>query len=79
MRVRKSKAARSRHLLSLSRQAVRLISSNFLEVIAVRDHSEHHRLLRTLRDGLPQQAREIAEQHVLTAGRSLAEWLNAND
>lgn len=73
-----NQAARSRHLLSLIRQAVRLIPSNFLEVMPVHDHDEHHQLLRALRGGQAQQAREIAEQHVLGAGKSLAEWLAAN-
>ena len=68
-------AARSRQLLSLIRQAVRLIPSNFLEVIQVHEHDQ---LLRALRDRQAQRAREIGEQHVLGAGKSLAGWLAAN-
>jgi DNA-binding GntR family transcriptional regulator len=70
-----NEAARSPQLLSLIRQAVRLIPSNFLAVMPVHDLSEHHQLLRALRGGQAQQARDIAEQHVLAAGQSLAEWL----
>ncbi|HEY3882648.1 MAG TPA: GntR family transcriptional regulator [Trebonia sp.] len=69
-------AAGSRHLLSLIRQAVRMIPSNFLEVMRVHDPGEHHLLLAALRDGQAERAREVAEQHVLAAGKSLAEWLS---
>ncbi len=72
-----NEAARSAQLLSLIRQAVRLIPSNFLEVIKVHDSSEHDQLVRALRGRQTQRAREIAEQHVLAAGKSLAEWLAA--
>ena len=70
-----NQAAGSQQLLSLIRQAVRMIPSNFLEVMPVHDSSEHDHLLRALRGGQAPQAREIAERHVLTAGKSLAEWL----
>ena len=72
-----NQAARSQQLRSLIRQAVRMIPSNFLEVMPVHDSGEHDHLLRALRNGQGPQAREIAEQHVLTAGKSLAEWLSA--
>ncbi|MGD0700650.1 MAG: GntR family transcriptional regulator [Trebonia sp.] len=72
-----NEAARSPQLLSLIRQAVRLIPSNFLEVMPVHDSSEHDQLFRALRGRQAQQAREIGEQHVLAAGKSLAEWLAA--
>lgn len=70
-----NEASGSRHLLSLIRQAVRMIPSNFLEVIPVHDDGEHRRLLDALRDGQAHRAREISELHVLDAGRSLAGWL----
>jgi DNA-binding GntR family transcriptional regulator len=72
-----NEAARSRHLLSLIRQAVRLIPSNFLTVMPVHDNREHQQLLTALRAGHAKRAREVAEQHVLTAGKSLADWLTA--
>ena len=70
-----NQAAGSQQLLSLIRQAVRMIPSNFLEVMPVHDSSEHDHLLQALRSGQAPQAREIAERHVLTAGKSLAKWL----
>ncbi|UGQ15058.1 GntR family transcriptional regulator [Yinghuangia sp. ASG 101] len=74
-----NEASRSPHLLSLIRQAVRLIPSNYLEVIPMHDQSgEHDELLRALRDGRARQARDVAERHVLSAGVSLAEWLSEN-
>ncbi|HEY6790934.1 MAG TPA: GntR family transcriptional regulator [Trebonia sp.] len=71
-------AAGSQQLLSLIRQAVRMIPSNFLEVMPVHDSGEHHHLLQALRGRQAPQAREIAERHVLTAGKFLAEWLSGN-
>ncbi len=74
-----NEASGSPHLLSLIRQAVRLIPSNYLEVIPMHDQTaEHDDLLRALRERRPQQARDIAERHVLAAGVSLAEWLAEN-
>ena len=68
-------AARSGHLLSLIRQAVRLIPSNFLAVIPVDDQSEHQQLVHHLRAGDAHAARQMAEDHVLAAGRALVDWL----
>jgi len=70
-------AAGSKHLLSLIRQAVRLIPSNFLAVIPVRTHdgSEHEQLMSHIRNGDAARARAVAERHVLAAGESLASWL----
>jgi DNA-binding GntR family transcriptional regulator len=72
-----NKAAGSKHLLSLIRQAVRLIPSNFLAVIPVQSHddSEHEQVMRHIRAGDSAQARAVAERHVLAAGESLAAWL----
>jgi DNA-binding GntR family transcriptional regulator len=55
-----------------------MIPFNFLEVMPVHDSSEHHHLLQALRNGQAPQARDVAERHVLTAGKSLAEWLSGN-
>lgn len=70
-----NEAADSRQLLVLIRQAVRLIPSNFLAVVPVRDRSDHEELLKELERGRAQQARRVAEKHVLSAGESLAVWL----
>jgi DNA-binding GntR family transcriptional regulator len=74
-----NRAARSRQLLGLLGQAVRLIPSNFLEVMPVHNNSEHEQLLQAVRGGQPRRARVIAERHVLEAGRSLADWLKQAD
>lgn len=72
-----NEAAGSKHLLSLIRQAVRLIPSNYLAVMPVnaRDRLEHEQLLRHISDGDTAAARAVAEQHVLAAGASVAGWL----
>jgi DNA-binding GntR family transcriptional regulator len=72
-----NEAGGSKHLLSLIRQAVRLIPSNYLAVIPVRAHDgiEHEQLLHYLTRGDAAAARAVAEQHVLAAGASVAGWL----
>jgi DNA-binding GntR family transcriptional regulator len=72
-----NEAAGSKHLLSLIRQAVRLIPSNYLAVMPGRatDGIEHEQLLRYITDGDPSAARAAAEQHVLDAGAAAARWL----
>ena len=70
-----NRAAGVPHLLSLMRQAVRLIPSNFLAVIPVHNQAEHAELLDCLRRGDGMRAREVAEQHVLGGGEALANWL----
>ena len=72
-----NEAADSKHLLSLIRQAVRLIPSNYLAVMPVRTHDglEHEQLLHRITDGDAPAARAVAEQHVLAAGASVAGWL----
>jgi DNA-binding GntR family transcriptional regulator len=74
-------AAGSAHLLSLIRQAVRLIPSNFLAVVPVHtdDDDEHAQLLALVRRGRPTQARAVAERHVQKAGTALVEWLSEQD
>jgi len=72
-----NEAAGAKHLLSLIRQAVRLIPSNYLAVMPVRaqDISEHEQLVSHIRRRDAAAARAVAEQHVLAAGDSLAGWL----
>lgn len=74
------RAAHSPRLLAQLRQAARAVPSNFLTVFPEHEKhslSEHEELLDALeaRDG--ELARRIAERHVLDAGRSLADWLDA--
>jgi DNA-binding GntR family transcriptional regulator len=72
-----NEAAQSKALLSLIRQAVRLIPSNFLAVVPVEANGDqdHAELLSAIGSGLEPQAREIAERHVLAAGEALVHWL----
>jgi DNA-binding GntR family transcriptional regulator len=70
-----NKAAGSQHLVSLIRQSVRLIPSNFLAVIPVHNQDEHEELLSDIRKGRSLHARRVAERHVLGAGEALARWL----
>jgi DNA-binding GntR family transcriptional regulator len=72
-----NEAAQSKALLSLIRQAVRLIPSNFLAVVPVEANGDqdHAELLWAIGSGLEPQAREIAERHVLAAGEALVHWL----
>jgi DNA-binding GntR family transcriptional regulator len=72
-----NKAAGSKHLLSLIRQAVRLIPSNYLAVMPIRAHDslEHEQLAIHISNGDAAAARAAAERHVLAAGESLADWL----
>jgi DNA-binding GntR family transcriptional regulator len=70
-----NQASRSPHLLSLLRQAVRLIPSNYLAVMPVGDNDEHEQLLAAMHARDAVTARDIAEAHVLSAGQSLADWL----
>lgn len=72
------RAARSPQLLTLIRQAVRAVPSNFFDVFPDQQghsHAEHRALAEALvgRDG--PAARIIMENHVNSAGASLAEWL----
>jgi DNA-binding GntR family transcriptional regulator len=71
-------AAHSRRLLAQIRQAVRVVPSNFFAMFPDHEHNaleEHQALVSALTDRDADKARDIAERHVLDAGRSLAEWL----
>jgi DNA-binding GntR family transcriptional regulator len=72
------RAAHSPRLMAQIKQAARVVPTNFLTLFP--DHEKHslddHReLLDAFADRDAGRAREIAERHVLDAGRSLAEWL----
>ncbi|PJE24961.1 MAG: GntR family transcriptional regulator [Mycobacterium sp.] len=72
------RAAHSPRLMAQIKQAARVVPTNFLTLFP--DHEKHslddHReLLDAFADRDTGRAREIAERHVLDAGRSLAEWL----
>jgi DNA-binding GntR family transcriptional regulator len=72
------RAAHSRRLMAQIRQAVRVVPSNFLAMFPEHEHhslEDHQALVAALADGEAERARDIAERHVLDAGRSLAEWL----
>lgn len=72
------RAAHSPQLLIQIRHAARVVPTNFLTVFPEHEHhslEDHRRLVVALADGHAEAARAIAEQHVLDAGRSLAEWL----
>ena len=72
------RAAHSRRLMAQIRQAVRVVPSNFLAMFPEHElHSldDHQALVSALADGDAEQARSIAERHVLDAGHSLASRL----
>lgn len=74
------RAAHSSRLLTQIRQAARVVPTNFLVLFPDHErHSldEHEALLDALDERDSENARKIAERHVLDAGRSLAEWLAA--
>ncbi|MGN2639286.1 GntR family transcriptional regulator [Nocardia takedensis] len=75
------RASHSPRLLTQIRQAARVVPSNFLRLFPEREqHSleDHNRLLDALTARDAPNARDIAEHHVLEAGRSLTEWLRRN-
>ena len=74
------RAAHSRRLLAQIRQAVRVVPSNFLAMFPEHEHhslDDHQALVSALADGDAEKARDIAERHVLEAGRSLASRLQS--
>ena len=74
------RAAHSRRLLAQIRQAVRVVPSNFLAMFPEHEHhslDDHQALVSALADGDAEKARDIAERHVLEAGRSLASRLES--
>jgi DNA-binding GntR family transcriptional regulator len=76
------RAAHSRRLMAQIRQAVRVVPSNFFAMFPEHEHNaldEHRALVTALADREADKARDIAERHVLDAGRSLAERLQQAD
>ena len=74
------RAAHSRRLMAQIRQAVRVVPSNFLAMFPEHEHhslDDHQALVSALADGDAEKARDIAERHVLEAGRSLASRLQS--
>jgi DNA-binding GntR family transcriptional regulator len=72
------RASHSRRLMAQIRQAVRVVPSNFFGMFPEHEHDaieEHRALVAAMADRDADQARDIAERHVLDAGRSLADWL----
>lgn len=72
------RAAHSPQLLIQIRHAARVVPTNFLTVFPEHEHhslEDHRKLVAALADGDAEASRAIAEQHVLDAGRSLADWL----
>lgn len=76
------RAAHSRRLMAQIRQAVRVVPSNFLAMFPEHEHhslDDHQALVSALADGNAENARDIAERHVLDAGQSLASRLEQTD
>jgi DNA-binding GntR family transcriptional regulator len=72
------RAAHSPRLMAQIRQAVRVVPSNFFAMFPEHEHhalEEHQALVSALADGDAENARDIAERHVLDAGHSLASRL----
>jgi DNA-binding GntR family transcriptional regulator len=78
-------AARSPRLLVYLRQAIRVVPGNFFELFPEQQHRsehEHAALLAAMARGDASTARRVAEDHVLTAGQALGDFLaalNANE
>jgi DNA-binding GntR family transcriptional regulator len=76
-----NRAARSPRLLTYLRQAVRVVPGNYFELFPEqeqRSRVEHAALLDAMDRGDGSAARALMEQHVLTAGEALADWLESN-
>jgi DNA-binding GntR family transcriptional regulator len=76
------RASHSRRLMAQIRQAVRVVPSNFFAMFPEHEHEaleEHRALVAALSDRDADKARDIAERHVVDAGRSLAERLQHAD
>jgi len=70
--------ARSPRLFTYLRQAVRVVPGNFFELFPEQEERsmrEHAALLEAMTRSDAREARALAEEHVLTAGAALGEWL----
>jgi DNA-binding GntR family transcriptional regulator len=75
-----NRAARSPRLLVYLRQAIRVVPGNFFELFPEQEHRskhEHAALLEAMAAGDASTARHVAEDHVLTAGHALGDFLAA--
>lgn len=73
-----NQASGSPRLLTFLRQAVRVVPASYFELFperATRRRREHAALLDAIERGDAAAARAINEDHVLTAGETLGEWL----
>jgi DNA-binding GntR family transcriptional regulator len=73
-------SARSPRLLVYVRQAIRVVPGNFFELFPEQQHRskhEHAALLGAMAVGNAAMARRVAEDHVLTAGQALGDFLAA--
>jgi DNA-binding GntR family transcriptional regulator len=73
-------AARSPRLLVYLRQAIRVVPGNYFELFPEQQHrstQEHAALLGAMAAGDASMARQVMEDHVLTAGHALGDFLAA--
>jgi DNA-binding GntR family transcriptional regulator len=73
-------AARSPRLLVYLRQAIRVVPGNYFDLFPEQEHrsrDEHAALLEAMTAGDAALARRVAEDHVLTAGHALGDYLTA--
>jgi DNA-binding GntR family transcriptional regulator len=76
------RTAHSPRLSAQIRQAARVVPSNFLTLFPEHEEhalDEHEQLIDAIAAHDTTAARTIAERHVLDAGRSLADWLGADE
>ena len=75
-------AARSPRLLVYLRQAIRAVPGNYFDLFPEQEHRsrrEHAALLAAMAAGDAALARQVAEDHVRTAGHALGDYLAALD
>jgi DNA-binding GntR family transcriptional regulator len=73
-------AARSPRLLVYLRQAIRVVPGTYFELFPEQQHRskrEHAALLAAMAAGDATLARRVAEDHVLSAGHALGDYLSA--
>jgi DNA-binding GntR family transcriptional regulator len=71
-------AARSPRLLVYLRQAIRVVPGNYFDLFPEQEHrskQEHTALLEAMAAGDAPVARQVAEDHVLSAGHALGDYL----
>lgn len=73
-----NRAAGSPRLLTYLRQAIRIVPASYFELFPEqeeRSRAEHVEVLGAIERGDHAEARHLAEEHVLGAGRALGQWL----